>query len=637
MFRHTILGFLLIGFLNPAKAQKSEDLIPTAAVTVFSLNNIQILQKVSMDDLVNYAFMAEIQQELFDGSTNGKTIKDSGIDFDQKIHVFFGTNTLYEVAGFTFGIKSLNQLFEVFDDFQEVESELEGVRYFNSYFNHLLIKGNTGLLLRVDPLQSHVRKVADSTWFERGYGELPSSYYQEYYDMIGDDYEVYEEEADYDDEEFVDESPYDVEEELESLEEGDSEIYELPAEDLSVKNYAELRDSVYAYLQSQYFQSICVDLFIKGNSLPQVDADLRATLDRKAEAVFYLDNSRSIQQGQGFSYFRTMFPSLHKEWKELYKGNKLMGELHLKDDHLVANISAVYGETLGSVYEKMNNTKFDKNVVKYIPQDVPAFFTYNVNLREAYEQAYKTFIPLLKKEKNGRIATNVLAVELLNEFLNKDAIFETYRGSMFGTYNGVKKVTVKRIEYTYDEDFNYEEKEVYSEEEMPVFTLGFSTGRNDIPEIVLKQIAKITSECKKKEGYWVFENAIFNSVPLYMINQGGLFILTNDEDLALNHTKGYGAKKMSRKSMKKAMKSGFVYSEIDWSKTFTTIPRELFSDEQAEMLSGLIGQSGKMVLTSSKTTKSGTDFEVKYTYNGEYENSGKYLLDLINSLFVVLK
>lgn len=208
---------------------------------------------------------------------------------------------------------------------------------------------------------------------------------------------------------------------------------------------------------------------------------------------------------------------------------------------------------------------------------------------------------------------------------------------MFGTYNGVKKVTVKRIEYTYDENFNFEEKEVFSEEEMPVFTLGFSTGRNDIPDIVLKQIAKMTSECKKMDGYWVFENAIFNSVPLYMINDGGLFILTNDEDMALNHTKGYGAQKMPRKQMKKAMHSGFVYSEIDWSKTFTSIPKEMFSDEQAEMLSSLSGQSGKMVLTSSKTTKNGTDFQVNYSYNGEYENSGKYVLDLINSLYVVLK
>ena len=71
--------------LSTVLAQKSEDLVPSEAITVFSLNNIQLLQKISMDQLVQYDFMEELQQELFDGSTNNKTIKDSGLDFDQKI------------------------------------------------------------------------------------------------------------------------------------------------------------------------------------------------------------------------------------------------------------------------------------------------------------------------------------------------------------------------------------------------------------------------------------------------------------------------------------------------------------------------------------------------------------------------
>ena len=59
-------------------SQLSEDLIPKQAVSVFSLNNINLLQKISLDDLVKYEFMEEVQQELFDGSTRGKTIKDLG-------------------------------------------------------------------------------------------------------------------------------------------------------------------------------------------------------------------------------------------------------------------------------------------------------------------------------------------------------------------------------------------------------------------------------------------------------------------------------------------------------------------------------------------------------------------------------
>ena len=52
-------------------------------------------------------------------------------------------------------------------------------------------------------------------------------------------------------------------------------------------------------------------------------------------------------------------------------------------------------------------------------------------------------MPLLEQEKNAQIAMNVLTIELLNEFVNKDALFGTYKGSMFGSFNGIKKIKTK--------------------------------------------------------------------------------------------------------------------------------------------------------------------------------------------------
>ena len=116
----TLTGVLFVSF--QLVAQRSEELIPKDAATVFSINNFTLLQKISLDNLVKYEFMEEVQQELFDGSTSGRTLKDSGLDFDQKLNVFYGKNDEFELSGFTFGIKDRNQLFTVFDDFEKVES-----------------------------------------------------------------------------------------------------------------------------------------------------------------------------------------------------------------------------------------------------------------------------------------------------------------------------------------------------------------------------------------------------------------------------------------------------------------------------------------------------------------------------------
>jgi hypothetical protein len=135
-----IIFFLIfvLSFAVSGTSQKSEELVPSEAITVFSLNNIKLLQKISMDQLVQYEFMEELQQELFDGSTNDKTIKDSGLDFDQKINIFLGKNANYALSGMTFGVASKTDLFTVFDDFNQVESPYKDIEWYDSQNAHKL-------------------------------------------------------------------------------------------------------------------------------------------------------------------------------------------------------------------------------------------------------------------------------------------------------------------------------------------------------------------------------------------------------------------------------------------------------------------------------------------------------------------
>jgi hypothetical protein len=616
-----LITCLLFGGL--VVAQKSEDLIPKDAVTVFSINNFSLLQKISLDDLVKYEFMEEVQQELFDGSTSGKTLKDSGIDFDQKLNVFYGRGDEYEVSGFTFGVKNKTDLFQVFDDFERIESPYEGVEFYGSYFNNLIIKGNSALLIRVDPTMEKVDEMTDSIWYSRGNENPWDDYNYSESDLEGEegilDEEIFEE--------------MDEEEKPESN-------YEYPSadEDPNQKNYYELRDSVQLVMQIQFLNDLCDELLIRNINLTTFDSRFAEQLSHTSEGVFYLDNSRNIQKAKGLWYFQTMFPSLYEDMKTLYSGNVLLGDLILNDNSVQFKMEARYGDALGSIYEKMNDSKFDKTVLKYINKNNTAYFTYNVNLREAYEQAYKVIMPILSDEKNAQISANVLTIELLNEFINKDALFGTYKGSMFGTFNGIKKIKTTKIEFSYDEEtFEYIEKEVEAEEDMPIFTVGFTTERGDIPEKILKHLSRLTSKFKNKGNYWVYENAILDAAPLYMINKNGLFIFTNDEDLAVNHSDGFGPEALSKVEAKKSKKSGFMYAHIDWQKAIDKFPRDFFNEEQNAIIDAMRGKTGIMDLKTSKTSREKTNFDLVYNFGGNYENSGKYLLDLLNSIYVISK
>ena len=618
---HNIIAFIFIsGLVN---AQKSEDLIPKDAVTVFSINNFTLLQKISLDELVKYEFMEEIQQELFDGSTSGRTLKDSGIDFDQKLNVFYGRGENHEVSGFTFGVKNKTDLFHVFDDFERIESPYPGTEFYSSYFNNLIIQGNSALLIRVEPTMEKVDEMTDSIWYARG-NENP---------WYMDDYI---ESSDENEDEVLEEEIF---EEMEPEQKPDSN-YEFPEaeEDPNQKNYYELRDSVQLVMQTQFLKELCDELLIEKTNLLTFDPRFTEQLTHTSEGIFYLDNSRNVQKSQGLWYFQTMFPSLYNDMKELYTGNVLLGDLLLHDNSVEFKMEARYGEKIGSIYEKMNDSKFDNHVLKYIHQDNTAYFTYNINLREAYEQAYKVVMPILTDEKNAQISANVLTIELLNEFVNKDALFGTYKGSMFGTFNGIKKIKTTKIEFTYDEvTFEYIENEVEAEEDMPIFTIGFTTDRGDIPEKVLNHLSRLTSRFQNMGNYWIYEDAILDAAPLYMINKNGLFIFTNDEDLAVNHANGFGSAALSKKEAKKSKKSGFMYAHIDWAQAIDRFPKDFFSPQQNEIIDAMRGKTGIMELTTSKTTKEKTNFDLVYYFGGTYDNSGKYLLDLLNSLYVISK
>lgn len=627
----TTIFIFVLAFIFAGNSQKSEELVPSEAITVFSLNNIKLLQKISMDQLVQYEFMEELQQELFDGSTNEKTIKDSGLDFDQKINVFLGKNPNYALSGITFGVANEANLFKVFDDFNAVESPYQDVEWYDSYINNLLIRKNTAILLRIEPDSRKVDLMTDSIWYAQG-KTSPWEYWDEGYDEAV--------------------PPYDEDSITESI---DLPIDENEASPVSednemlMKNYYELRDSIQFSLQQFYEKQVLDELFLENKRLILTDKRFADQLAHETEGSFYFDYSRKMEKNGNLFYFKGIMPDIYSNINELYTENIILGDLVLVDDHLEFQMETKYNEKLGAIYTKLGDAKMDKSVKNYIHENCPAFFIYKVNLREAYEKAFEIVMPILAQEtKDNDLIANAMILDLLNEFINKDAVFDTYKGSFFGSFNGVKKIKTTKVEFIYDEEtFDYYEKETDAEEDMPIFTFGVSTKRHDVPEKILNYLSKILATRKngqltfiqnqKGNEYYVMDKAILNSAPLYIINKNGLFILTNDEDLAKNYTNGYEDKAISSKALKKADKGGILYANMDLNSTVNLFPRDVFSAKENELIDALRGKSGKMEMTTSKTSLKSTNLNLTYDFKSDADGPGKHVLDLINAIYVLTR
>jgi len=304
----------------------------------------------------------------------------------------------HELTGFTFGISDKAALFQVFDDFQKLESDIPGLEIYGTFFNNLLIKDNNALLIRIEPTMEYIDEVTDSIWYARG-NEIPFEFIEE----VPQEDQILNEQT--------------IEDNI------DNNSFPEATENPAIKNYYELRDSVQVVLQQKELMLVIDEVFEKGINLHDNDIRFATQLTHNSEGVFYLDNARNIDKSQTLWYFQSVLPSLYKDLQDLYAGNVILGDLYLRDNQVDFQVEALYGPSLGSIYAQMNDARFDKNVLPYIPSNSPAYFTYNINLSQAYEQAYKILLPLLSDEKNAQIAINVLTLELFNEFINKEDTF----------------------------------------------------------------------------------------------------------------------------------------------------------------------------------------------------------------------
>lgn len=606
-------------------AQKSEELIPRDAVTVFSINNTSLLKKISMDDLVQYEFMEEVQSELFNGSTTGKTIMDAGFDFDQRINSFFGQTHEYEISGFSFGISDATLILSVFDNFDEITSHIPGVEIYRNQLNYLFIRGTSALIIRVEPDTKLIKRVADSIWLESGYGYyIPDDDWN--FNGMPDDEFDYVEEIDVEGSDFdatANDTTLFLSEEIDDM-------------DLLNKNYWELRDSVLFEYQQYFIRKISTELFIENCSLYSDYEEFSDQLTKPVDGVFYLDNARNLTSNKGIWQFQNVFPSLFNDAQRLYNNNVLTGELNIVKNEIIMDIHAKYNPSLGEIYSSISKTKFNKNFQKYIHKDALAYLSYNVNLKKAYHTSFDVIMDLVKHETNQSVVSNILLAELINEFIDIDNIFDVYQGSMFASLNGYKKVKVTHIDYQYDEEtFEYTETEVEEDQDIPNLTIGFKTNSNDFLTRMARLLARTKVDIISHGDYYEAGNAVLGTIPLYFAIVDDIVLLSVDENLFTTHLNGYA--KSERINIKKAKRSKFTYVHLDLDNALKRLPREVLSERQNDIINTLINRSGVIDFRTVKVDKEEARFQISYSFNEDIENNGKYLLDLINSLYTFIK
>jgi hypothetical protein len=394
-----------------------------------------------------------------------------------------------------------------------------------------------------------------------------------------------------------------------------------------------------------YLHIFTQNLFVEGNNLMQSNPDFATTLEANAEGSYFVNNTANFRTSREFKTMKERSPKAYARMEELYDGNMLSGNFSIEDQRIQLNLEAQYGGELGAIYEQLGTAKFQKDLLPYINENDIAFTTIHADIEDATDLMHETLMSVLTQSDREEFVGMSISLDLLHAFIDTEALFEAFKGGVFMSFKGIQKVKTRKIVFDYNEEtFDYIEREEEAEEDMPVFAWGFATGNHKLIERIIQHSQRALNRRDYEgaqhlidhENYWEITNGILGSVSMYIINKNGVFIVTNDLDLVQNNSDGYANEAISKKRIKKARKGGTIYAYADMNRAIDELPRELFSDQENEMLDVFRGKSGTIELTSTKSSGIASNYALTYTFDTEAD-SGTYILDLINSLYVISK
>lgn len=589
--------------------QRSEELIPEEANSVFTFNNVSLFKKIPLNTLVNYDFMEELQSEFFDGSTDDFSLEKLGINLNSKLNIFYGKSNDFIVSGSTFEIKNKELLFKAFDDYDYLK-DYHSTTIYNSLLNNLIIYDDIGIILRAEPTDEYINYLCDSVWYSNGNSDP-------FYEILSTEYESL-------DEEIYDENS------------SNNFLFPEASEDPSVKNYFELRDSLTYSTMLLKFDEILENLVLNKNSFSKLNSEFSNLMEHEADGMLYI-NSNSLNNKQLNWLFSLFSDDLNSNLNDFFSENTLIGEFTLLKNDINLDLTIKYDKDLGQIYESMSSKKFDKNILKYIPENATGIINYNLNLKNTYEEIYKVIFPLLEKEQNNDIATNVILFDLIHEFFNKEKFFKTFNGNVFGYLNGIQKVPVKRVEFVYDEEnFEYSEIQTTVLEDVPTFTIGMRGKKNKFTEKLLNKLVRLIPDLIKKDEVYIWKNKILNSLPLYIVPSKDAIFLSNDQEFLKVNNKGFKESRIKISKNDRITYNKLLYLKLDLNQTLDFFPLNILPSLSNEYIQPLKGKSGNMTMETISSNSDATELKICYSYTANDDNYSHFL-NLVNALYIISK
>jgi hypothetical protein len=291
-------------------------------------------------------------------------------------------------------------------------------------------------------------------------------------------------------------------------------------------------------------------------------------------------------------------------------------------------------ERLMNVMKAGMNSKFNADLLSYIPERTQGFALYNMNGLGAYEAMKESYMPVLDESDNPDYLFASAIWSTIDELVDEEAVFDIYSANMFVTYNGLQEMMLEKTTYDYDEEtFEYEERTESYKDQIPIITCGIHTEKAYLLEKYMKAWQAYDDfEMEKIGDYYRFGKGPIGGTPYYIAIVKNIILISNDEELMKNNLGGYGKNALAGDRYKTAKSSHMFYVNMNMSELPKDLKGLTSNQSDRDFIEAMKDKTGNAELVMKGVSENIQTIQLNYTFDGKYKNGAYYLMDIMNTI-----
>lgn len=350
----------------------------------------------------------------------------------------------------------------------------------------------------------------------------------------------------------------------------------------------------------------------------------------KSSAYFWVSSIDKLMQNSYPEELTSMLSSISKGTPSIITGiEELTGNLIFDTDEIRFDFDMGIHPDLAETYRDAYDSKMDESFFSHFNQDEAlAFmnFTFDMGaMMKSYPEMVKTlygsWLPGYEEEMD-------LAIDLIDVFLDEEAIAELITGDGLIILHDFEEqeVTYKTTEY--DDDFNASEVEKTKMEPIPSFSFMLGSENERITGKLMNLAKKHGVAIDKGNFYRIVSEDLGAPFEMYFAHKDGIIFLSNVKDRIENFASGRTNSKLGKH--KDMLENNVFNMYVDASAIMENMSTLMPADP--ETLEFVMENYKEMFITMENMKGDKVGYDVVIKTNGEKGNSLKLILDTITSL-----